>query len=878
MPVFSASKESSWTTLLKKVILPQRGAEILFDLKDENIRLLESLLDVRIGARGSQVSVEGEESGVQLVERILHEFAALVSQGESFSNGDLREVFEQIGEGTAQSLYDFYPKKTILKTAVRNVSPRSRNQNHYVKSIERHDLVFAIGPAGTGKTYLAVAMAIALFLQKRVRRIILARPAVEAGEKLGFLPGDLQEKVNPYLRPLYDALFDMLDHARVEKYVARGIIEIAPLAFMRGRTLSDAFIILDEAQNATPQQMKMFLTRIGVNSKAVVTGDITQIDLPPGQVSGLVEAHQLLGGIGEIAFCSFDRHDVVRHPLVKQIIQAYDRFSGDVHPCWRERVPLGPLAWAADLQEDGKNRKTTMQRDTRSGARFWLVGLSLLCPPLGVVLLWVRPGRGLFVKLAASLGLFLLSVVYLFVFFGLRVERDGSGWRPIVSFGQSRFEYSGATHPLKVAEVRSDPVEIAGKTESPPPPESVGLGVDVAALEASVAGKSGGEAYWSDFRGPGQNGHYDEMVIRTDWPQQGLPLLWRRPVGGGYASVVVAQGRAFTIEQREEKETVAAYGLETGRELWTHSWEEHFQESMGGNGPRATPTWNEGRLYALGAQGELRCLEAEGGKLIWRRNILEENGAVNLPWGMSAAPLIVGEKLIVLPGGPGGQSVVAYHKVTGEVLWQSLDDRQAYTTPMWVRLAGRPQLLIVSAKRVLGLNVQGGPPLWDYPWSTSYDVHAAQPLMIDGNRFFISAGYGHGSALVEVKTREDGFAVRTVWKNTRMKNKFNSSVFHQGYVYGLDEGILACLDVETGELKWKSGRFGYGQLLLAGGHLVVLSERGEVALVEVTPDAYRERGRFAAIRGKTWNYPAMAAGRMLVRNTREMACFDIRER
>ena len=306
------------------MILPQRGAEILFGLKDENIRLLESLLDVRIGARGSQVSVEGEESGVQLVERILHEFAELLSQGESFTNGDLREAFEQIGQGAAHSLYDFYPKKKILKTAVRDVSPRSPNQTRYVQAIESHDLVFAIGPAGTGKTYLAVAMAIALFLQKRVRRIILARPAVEAGEKLGFLPGDLQEKVNPYLRPLYDALFDMLNHSRVEKYVARGIIEIAPLAFMRGRTLSDAFIILDEAQNATPQQMKMFLTRIGVNSKAVVTGDITQIDLPLGQVSGLVEAQRLLGEIDGIAFCGFDRHDVVRHPLVKQIILAYE--------------------------------------------------------------------------------------------------------------------------------------------------------------------------------------------------------------------------------------------------------------------------------------------------------------------------------------------------------------------------------------------------------------------------------------------------------------------------------------------------------------------------------------------------------------------------
>ena len=297
---------------------------------------------------------------------------------------------------------------------------------------------------------------------------------------------------------------------------------------------------------------------------------------------------------------------------------------------------------------------------------------------------------------------------------------------------------------------------------------------------------------------------------------------------------------------------------------------------MGGNGPRATPTWNEGRLYALGAQGELRCLEAESGALIWKHNILEDNGAANLPWGMSATPLIVGDKLITLPGGPAGKSVVSYDKKTGRVLWKSLGDKQAYTTPMWVRLAGKPQILVVSAQRAVGLSLEDGSVLWDYPWSTSYDVHAAQPLIVDQNRFFISAGYGHGSALVEVKKQGNGFTARTVWQNTRMKNKFNSSVLHQGYVYGLDEGILACLDVRTGERNWKSGRFGYGQLLLAGDHLLVLSETGEVALVEATPAGYRERGRFSAIRGKTWNYPALAGGRLFVRNTREMACFDIR--
>ncbi|MGH9338619.1 MAG: PhoH family protein [Acidobacteriota bacterium] len=310
---------------MKKLILPDRGAEILFGVQDENLRYLESLFDVRINARGSQVFVEGEEEKVLELQRLLKQFAELVAQGQDFSNEDLREGFKQIAEGSARTLHDLFPKRLILRTPVRQVVPKTPNQNRYVSAIEQQDLVFGIGPAGTGKTYLAVAVGVSLLMQKRVQRIVLARPAVEAGEKLGFLPGDLQEKVNPYLRPLYDALFSMLESERVEKLVERGVIEIAPLAFMRGRTLSDCFIILDEAQNCTSEQMKMFLTRIGLNSKAVVTGDVTQIDLPRGQKSGLVEARTILASIEGIAFCDFDGRDVVRHRLVRLIIEAYQQ-------------------------------------------------------------------------------------------------------------------------------------------------------------------------------------------------------------------------------------------------------------------------------------------------------------------------------------------------------------------------------------------------------------------------------------------------------------------------------------------------------------------------------------------------------------------------
>ena len=308
----------------KKIVLPERGAEALFDLQNENIQFLESLFGVKINARGGELLVEGNQENVAALEALLRDFSTLVGQGHEFANGELKDAFQQIAEGQAKGLLDFLPRKPVLVTPVRQVAPRSINQLRYVEAIEKVDMVFGIGPAGTGKTYLAMAVAMAYLLKKAVSRIILARPAVEAGEKLGFLPGDLQEKVNPYLRPLYDALFHMVEDTKVEKMLERGVIEIAPLAFMRGRTLSDSFIILDEAQNCTSEQMKMFLTRMGLNSKVVVTGDVTQIDLPRGQTSGLVEAREVLSHVTDIGFCYFDERDVVRHRLVKKIIQAYE--------------------------------------------------------------------------------------------------------------------------------------------------------------------------------------------------------------------------------------------------------------------------------------------------------------------------------------------------------------------------------------------------------------------------------------------------------------------------------------------------------------------------------------------------------------------------
>jgi len=312
---------------MKATVEISRGIESLFGTRDENIRLLEAGLNVRTRLLDSSLEIEGEAADVARAENLLEEYVALVNEGQLFSNGDLNCYLRVILEDPQVTLRGLVMSGRQRNFGKKTVLPKSMNQRRYVEAIERNDLVIGVGPAGTGKTYLAVAMGLSALLSKRVSRIILTRPAVEAGERLGFLPGTVQEKVDPYLRPLYDALYDMLEVEKAEKLLERGIIEVAPIAFMRGRTLNDSFIIVDEAQNSTQEQMKMVLTRQGFNSKMVVNGDITQIDLPFGKRSGLLNAIEVLRGVEGISFVYFDERDVVRHSLVQRIVKAYERFN-----------------------------------------------------------------------------------------------------------------------------------------------------------------------------------------------------------------------------------------------------------------------------------------------------------------------------------------------------------------------------------------------------------------------------------------------------------------------------------------------------------------------------------------------------------------------
>ena len=313
---------------MKTINLESKTIEALAGPLNESLRLIEERFDVRLSARGSTLTIQAEGDNAEgrevRVADLFTQLAALHAQGVALGRDDIKTAVGIMARAEAGHLAGHFLDSRLKPSARKAVVAKSPNQRHYINAMRENDLVFGVGPAGTGKTYLAVAMAISLLNEKRIQRILLCRPAVEAGEKLGFLPGDIAAKVDPYLRPLYDALHDMLEPERIEQLVERGTIEVAPLAFMRGRTLNDAFIILDEAQNTTPEQMKMFLTRIGLDSKAAVTGDVTQIDLPSQKTSGLVEAQEVVAGIEGIAIVHFDKTDVVRHPLVQRIVVAYD--------------------------------------------------------------------------------------------------------------------------------------------------------------------------------------------------------------------------------------------------------------------------------------------------------------------------------------------------------------------------------------------------------------------------------------------------------------------------------------------------------------------------------------------------------------------------
>ena len=504
-------------------------------------------------------------------------------------------------------------------------------------------------------------------------------------------------------------------------------------------------------------------------------------------------------------------------------------------------------------------------RMLRSRTLLWLsIGAF---PPLGLVLVWLRRDWSVFRRLAGTLLVLVIALVELFEVYGLRVEWNGGMTESHLRFDRSRRHYA----QLEENRARQ-------RTEAPSAPVADVAAVPVAAAlpaKVPVPARTVAVSYWTDFRGPHRDGIYEQSEIATEWPAAGLPLLWKQPIGGGYASFTTGEGRAYTIEQRRDKEAVTAYDIDTGRELWAFTYPAEFDEVLGGPGPRATPVYHDGLVYSLGANGDFYCLSAKTGKPQWSKNILADNGASNKHWAMAGSPLIAGDRVIVTPGGTGGKSIVAYDRLTGEPVWRSLNDRSGYTSPLLATLAGKRQIVWLSAERAVGLAVEDGKLLWDFPYPASMDMNCAQPVVIDESNVMFSSSDAGGAVLLEISKNGDGYSARQVWKTNRLKNKFNSSVLYQGFVYGFDEAILACMDAKTGELKWKGGRYGYGQVLLAGGYLVITTEQGDVVLVRATPEAHQELARFSALEGRTWNIPAIDHGLLLVRNAAEMACFRI---
>jgi outer membrane protein assembly factor BamB len=378
---------------------------------------------------------------------------------------------------------------------------------------------------------------------------------------------------------------------------------------------------------------------------------------------------------------------------------------------------------------------------------------------------------------------------------------------------------------------------------------------------------------WTGFRGPNRDGIV-KARYKFDWS---VPLKekWRHPVGRGWSSFAIVDGFAFTQEQREQGESVVCYHVETGATMWRHSDPVRFEEAMGGVGPRATPTFSEGHLYTLGATGVLNCLNAVNGDLVWQRNVLDDAKVQNIPWAMAGSPLVVGELVIANPGGEDGNGVIAYNKMTGKRAWSAGNDRTSYAAPTLRSVLGEDQVVIFDGVGIAGHAIKNGNELWKVEWSNDPQVNAAQPIIVESDLLFVGSGYGRGSGLIQLKKSGDKITSKVKWSSPRFKLKFNAAIRQGDYAYGLDEGVLACINMRDGTRKWKRGRYGYGQLLKVDDVLVIQAEHGDIAFVRASPDKFQELNRVTALTSKSWNHPVIWENLLLVRNAQECICYEI---
>ena len=472
------------------------------------------------------------------------------------------------------------------------------------------------------------------------------------------------------------------------------------------------------------------------------------------------------------------------------------------------------------------------------------------------LLIWLVLFSGLSRKArGAALGVAVLAAAFAAVLFRLRgVTGD------LVPIVEPRWTASRERGPERPAAATPPPPSSSPADPAPLPPAEVPL--------RAVHD-------FPQFLGPQRDGTVSGIRLNRDWSRSPPRLIWRHAVGVGWSGFAVAGNVAVTQEQRDDEERVVAYELRTGRQLWVHADRARYEAVIAGVGPRATPTVAGGRVYTVGATGILNALDLVTGRRLWTKDLLADNGARNPEWGKSCSPLVVDDLVVVSAGGSGGRSLVAYRRESGERAWGAGDDGSSYSSPLLVELAGRRQIVILNAGSVAGHDPATGMLLWQHPWPPT-QPNVSLPLPLAGDRLLVSAGYGIGSKVLEVSTSEDGaWRARLLWESPRLKSKFANLVLHRGLVYGLDDGVLVCLDPETGERRWKAGHYGHGQMLLVGDLLLVQTEQGEIVLVEPGADGHVELARHQALDGHTWNPPALAGRLLLVRNEREAALYEL---
>jgi len=391
---------------------------------------------------------------------------------------------------------------------------------------------------------------------------------------------------------------------------------------------------------------------------------------------------------------------------------------------------------------------------------------------------------------------------------------------------------------------------------------------------------------WPQWRGPTRDGVSPEKDLVSDWPSSGPKVRWKADCGEGYSSVSVANGRAITLFQTDDsqREVVICWDADTGKKLWEHDYSAPYVSDQG-SGPRSTPTIEGDRVYTVGATGILHCLDAKTGKPVWRKDLLAEFGAKNLQWGVSFSPLTDGDLLITNPGGPDGNSIVAFNKVTGDVVWKSFNEGAGYSSPIALTINGTRQVVVFTAKSLVGITEADGRLLWRYPWETSYDVNAATPLPIRAKvgdaeitYLFISSGYNKGCALLKIASTGGGeFAAQKVFESNLMRNHFSSSVRYQDHLYGFDQELLVCMDLRSGNIKWNQSGFHKGSLILSGDHLIIVGETGKLAVAEASPSGYHEKGSYRIFRRKSWTPPSLANGKLYLRDQQQVLCLDLKK-